>query len=66
VALERLRGRLAEAVAGTPYRVTTTVGAVVFPAAPGTVEAMVRDADARMYAGKVAGRNRLVLEVNDP
>ena len=65
VALDRLRGRLSQALAGAPQPVTTTIGAVVFTTAPGSVEAMVRGADERMYAAKAAGKNRIVLEVVD-
>jgi diguanylate cyclase (GGDEF)-like protein len=63
VALERLRGRLAEAVAGSPRPVTATIGGVVFRTLPESVEAMVRAADARMYDAKAAGKDRMVLDV---
>jgi len=65
VALDRLRIRLTQAIAASPHPVTTTIGAVVFTTLPDSVAAMVRIADARMYAAKAAGKDRVVLEVAD-
>ena len=63
VALQRLRGRLVEAVAGSPHPVTATIGGVTFTTLPASVEVMVRVADARMYEAKAAGKDRMVLGV---
>lgn len=63
--IERLRQRIAQAswaqTIGTGARVTATFGIAQYR--PGeSVEAMIARADAAMYSGKSAGRNRLVFE----
>lgn len=60
--LERLRSLLADTVLSTPETVTTSIGGVTFTTVPEEVEDMVRQADARMYAAKAAGKNRVYLE----
>jgi diguanylate cyclase (GGDEF)-like protein len=60
---DRLRAAIAQTLAETRYAVTASIGGVVFPAVPETVEAMVRVADERMYAAKAAGKNRIQLDV---
>ncbi|MDR0225909.1 MAG: GGDEF domain-containing protein [Burkholderiaceae bacterium] len=66
--LERLRQRIAQApwaqTVGAGARVTATFGAAQYR--PGeSVEATIARADAAMYGGKAAGRNRVVLEAED-
>lgn len=61
--LERLRRLLAEAFATQVCPVTASIGGVTFESPPPSVEAMVREADRRMYAAKAGGRNRVLLEV---
>jgi diguanylate cyclase (GGDEF)-like protein len=62
---ERIREKLLETWLGAapPHvggPVTITVGIGVFPAEAGTVNALVRLADERLYRGKREGRNRVV------
>jgi diguanylate cyclase (GGDEF)-like protein len=61
--LDRLRALLSETLASAPCPVTASIGGVVFPAVPETVEGMVRVADGRMYAAKAAGKDRIQLDV---
>ena len=63
VALERLRAALADTLGFRPGHVTGSIGGVTFLSICEDVEAMVRRADARMYAAKEAGKNRVLLEV---
>ena len=63
VALERLRAALVDSLSPQPGRVTGSIGGVTFLSISEDVEAMVRRADARMYAAKRAGKNRVCLEV---
>ena len=63
VALERLRAALADTLGFRPGHVTGSIGAVTFLSISEDVEAMVRRADAGMYAAKEAGKNRVFLEV---
>jgi diguanylate cyclase (GGDEF)-like protein len=65
-ACERLRTLIEERFKADPCPVTATVGGVAFLTAPDNVDAMVHLADARMYAAKAAGRNRVDVEVMDP
>lgn len=62
VTLERLRLTFAGAISNVQPAVTCSIGAVTFESIPDDLEAMVRQADARMYVAKAAGRNRLHLE----
>jgi diguanylate cyclase (GGDEF)-like protein len=66
LACERLRGLVAEKFGGNSCPVTASVGGVAFLTVPDNVDAMVHVADARMYAAKAAGRNRVDLEVVGP
>jgi diguanylate cyclase (GGDEF)-like protein len=61
--LERLRVHLAETLSQTECPVTASIGGVAFLTVPDTVDAMVREADGRMYAAKAAGKNRVQLDV---
>lgn len=61
--LERLRSLLADTVLSPPGIVTSSIGAVTFMTVPEDVEDMVRQADARMYAAKATGKNRVHLEI---
>ena len=61
----RLRGLISQTLAETPHPVTASIGGVVFPAVPDSIEAMVRVADERMYAAKAAGKNRIQFDVVD-
>jgi len=61
-ALERLRHALATTFVPTGGIVSASIGAASFAQPPATVEEMLREADARMYRAKAAGKNRLLLE----
>jgi diguanylate cyclase (GGDEF)-like protein len=63
LACERLRTLIAERFKADPSPVTASVGGVAFLNVPENVDAMVHVADARMYAAKSAGRNRVDVEV---
>jgi diguanylate cyclase (GGDEF)-like protein len=65
LAFDRLRGVINQALKAGPYPVTASIGGIVFPTAPDSVEAMVRVADERMYAAKAAGKNRIQLDIAD-
>ncbi|MDP9433790.1 MAG: GGDEF domain-containing protein [Actinomycetota bacterium] len=56
---ERLRRAVSAAPAPTP--VTASAGIACFPVHGGDVEALVRSADAALYAAKAAGRDRTML-----
>ncbi|NNF51713.1 MAG: GGDEF domain-containing protein [Gammaproteobacteria bacterium] len=56
----RLRSNLAEAVADAPRPVTITVGIASFPGDAQEASELLALADKRLYAGKHAGRNRIV------
>lgn len=60
--LERLRGELTRAFEGQSFRVTASVGAVVFVQAPSSLEEMLQGADRLMYEAKVSGKNRFHLQ----
>lgn len=62
VVLERIGAAMAESMAESGWPVTATVGAVVFPSAPSTLEEALKEADERMYGAKRSGKNRVVLE----
>jgi len=61
--LQRLSSQLTEALGGLECPVTASIGGVAFLSAPESVEAMVGEADRRMYAAKAAGKNGVVLDV---
>ena len=61
--LERLRSLLADTVASSAGPVSASIGGVTFITAPEDVEAMVQQADSRMYAAKATGKNRVHLDV---
>jgi diguanylate cyclase (GGDEF)-like protein len=63
LACERLRALVAERFARDGCPVTASVGGVAFLTVPDNVDTMVHVADARMYAAKSAGRNRVDVEV---
>lgn len=63
VALERLRGLLATALAGHAPSVTASIGAVTFVTMPASLEEIVHASDLLMYGAKQAGKNRVHLEV---
>jgi GGDEF domain-containing protein len=66
LACERLRSLVAERFSRDAWPVTASVGGVAFLGVPDTVDAMVHVADARMYAAKSAGRNRVDVEIVGP
>jgi two-component system cell cycle response regulator len=68
-----LAGRIRDAVAGRfsggglpGPAVTITIGVAAFPAEAGSLEALVELADARLYEGKKAGRDRIVPSAPRP
>ncbi len=65
-ACERLRTLIAERFRADPSPVTASVGGLAFLTVPENVDAMVHLADARMYAAKAAGRNRVDVDVMGP
>lgn len=66
LACERLRALVAERFSRDSWPVTASVGGVAFLGVPDTVDVMVHAADARMYAAKAGGRNRVEVEVVGP
>lgn len=62
LALERLRGLLAELGAREACVVTASIGAATYASVPDDLEEMVHAADVCMYAAKGEGKNRLHLE----
>ena len=64
-AFDRLSRVIAQTLRTSPHPVTASIGGIVFPTVPDSVEAMVRVADERMYAAKAAGKNRIQLDVAD-
>ena len=61
--IERIHSLLENRFAATGEGVTSSIGAVTFMTVPEDVEAMVHQADIRMYAAKNTGRNRVHLDV---
>jgi len=59
--LEELRGVRFEGDHGEKFGVTFTAGLATFPDDGDTLEALVKVADERLYAGKEAGRDRIVV-----
>jgi GGDEF domain-containing protein len=49
---------------GVPRSVTLTAGVASFPANGNTRDELVRAADDALYAGKQAGRNRVITATN--
>lgn len=64
-ALDRLHRLLGALPTLRASDVTASIGGVTFLAVPDDLEGIVRRADARMYAVKAAGRNRVAIEVVD-
>jgi diguanylate cyclase (GGDEF)-like protein len=62
-ALERICSLLSETTARYGCPVTASIGAVTFTRVSETLEAMLAEADAKMYMAKAEGKNRLHLEV---
>ena len=60
VIAERILVRLTEAfsVGGTEHRLSASIGIVVFPEDGGSVETLLKNADAAMYRAKDSGRSR--------
>jgi diguanylate cyclase (GGDEF)-like protein len=63
ILLEELRVAIGAAMKVRGHDVTASVGAIAFPAAPVSVEAMVAAADEAMYEAKRGGRDRVVVKV---
>lgn len=66
IALSRLRSSLASILGTGPISVTSSAGGVTFLVVPDRIDEMVREADARMYAAKAAGKNRAIHAVIEP
>lgn len=66
IRLESLRDKIREAMGQRRWPVTLSIGAASFAVVAGSIEAMVRAADAIMYEAKAAGRDRLVLRAYPP
>lgn len=64
-ALERLREAVAGRLAAGNWKVTASVGGVSCANAPADAATLVEAADARMYAAKAAGRDRVTLALLD-
>jgi diguanylate cyclase (GGDEF)-like protein len=63
-AAERIRARIAAAMANRSCPVTASVGAVTFLTAPASMDAALAAVDAAMYESKVAGRNQVCHRVH--
>lgn len=63
VVLDRMMMAMAETFGGTQHPITASIGVVSFLVPPSDVEVLLHDADARMYAAKAAGRNRIDMVV---
>lgn len=63
--LDRMTRKLLETLGDEDDRVTVSVGLVTYRAVSSNVEAALSQADARMYAAKAAGKNRIVQLVVD-
>ena len=61
VLAERLRTTLRAAFASEPVPITLSVGVAHYPAHGGSVELLLRSADAALYAAKALGRDRCVV-----
>ena len=59
--LDTLHRDLLDAMRKHAWPVTFSIGAVSFPTPPGSVDQMIREADALMYTVKNGGKNRLTL-----
>ena len=64
--LERFRSTLARKFCQSPCPVSASIGAVSFTSSPLDLGDLVQEADARMYAAKLAGKDRIVHEVIEP
>jgi diguanylate cyclase (GGDEF)-like protein len=63
LALSRLHAALQQCLSTVHPGVSVSIGAATFLVIPDDLEAMVRSADALMYAAKRSGKNQLRLEV---
>jgi diguanylate cyclase (GGDEF)-like protein len=66
---ENLRADIAAlglAYEGHPIRVTASLGVAEYTGAPAEAYAVIRAADAALYAAKAAGRNRVMVQDADP
>ena len=64
--LESLREKIRSAMDQQGWPVTLSIGAASFAVVEGSIEDMVRAADAAMYEAKAAGRDRLALRAYPP
>ena len=60
--LERLRGRIDEAMRSRQWPTTVTIGAACFATPPASLDAALHRADKALYAAKRAGKRRMILE----
>jgi diguanylate cyclase (GGDEF)-like protein len=63
ISLRKLREHLAQAVAGTEFPVTYSIGAATFLRPPHDVDAMVRRVDTLMYGVKRRGKDQVHHEI---
>lgn len=59
----KLRTRLLEEMQRAGWPITFSIGVLTFPQSPATVDAMVAEADALMYAAKRDGKNTMRYEI---
>lgn len=59
VVLDRIRKKLLEAMESNGWPITFSIGIATFHRAPGSVNQMIKEADAVMYDVKSSGKNRI-------
>jgi diguanylate cyclase (GGDEF)-like protein len=64
--LERVRSTLARKLPQTPCPISVSIGAVSATSTSLNITDLVQEADARMYAAKLAGKNSFVHEILEP
>lgn len=67
--LEKLQGRLLSTMAANAWPVTFSIGAITYKNPPASVDSMLKEADARMYAAKKDGKNMIshaIVESHGP
>ncbi len=66
IMLTRLRGMVAHALSTAPRAVTMSVGAVTSQPPHASIDALLKKADAQLYAAKAAGKDRYSVSAANP